>query len=289
MRVLITGARGQVGSELAAFCAAAGDEVVGFSSPLGDITSRDSVLQAVSSVAPDSIIHAAAYTKVDECERDTDRAFATNAIGCRNVAEAANLVGAHVVALSTDYVFDGTKPTPYHEWDQPHPLSVYGRSKLAGEHEIEAAHSFTVVRTSWVLGREGDNMVKTLLRLADGGATPAFVDDQVGHPTIVSDLVPVLRRFAVERRCGLFHVTNDGALSWFDLARSVFRLAGHDPDRVRPISTAELHPPRPAPRPANSVLDNRAMRLAGLPPLAHHEASLGHLVAWLRGRQDPSG
>lgn len=288
MRVLITGSRGQVGSELVEFCAAAGDEVLEFAPPLGDITSRDSVLGAVTETSPDSIIHTAAYTNVDACETDVDRAFATNVIGCRNVAEAANRVGAHVVALSTDYVFDGTKTAPYHEWDEPHPLSVYGRSKLAGEHEIAAAHSHTVVRTSWVFGREGRNTVKTVLRLAEGNVDPAFVDDQIGKPTIVSDLVPLLRRFALERRPGLFHVTNDGALSWFDLARSVFRLAGHDPERVTRITTAELDPPRPAARPANSVLDNRALRLAGLPALPHHEASLARLVALLRGRANRS-
>jgi dTDP-4-dehydrorhamnose reductase len=125
-------------------------------------------------------------------------------------------------------------------------------------------------------------MVKTVLRLADDGASPSFVDDQRGCPTIVEDLVPVLRRFAVERRPGLYHVTNQAALSWFELAQLVFRLAGHDPARVTPTTTAALSPPRPAPRPANSVLDNRALRLADLPLLPHHEASIARLVAQLR-------
>jgi dTDP-4-dehydrorhamnose reductase len=121
-------------------------------------------------------------------------------------------------------------------------------------------------------------MANTLVRLAADGATPKFVDDQRGHPTIVTDLVPVLRRFASERRPGLFHVTNQGAVSWFEFAQAVFAAAGADPERVSPISTAQLDPPRPAPRPANSVLDNAAMRMAGLPMLPDFHESLPRLV-----------
>jgi len=283
MRLLVTGAAGQVGSELVAWCARAGDAVVEFGHPRHDITDRDAVLQAVTSTRPEAIVHAAAWTAVDACELDPDTAFAVNALGTRNVGEAAARVGAHVVALSTDYVFDGTKAEPYDEWDEPNPTSVYGRSKLAGERELRtSAASATIVRTSWVSGRFGTNMVKTLLRLADEGAEPAFVDDQRGCPTVVEDLVPILRRFAVERRAGTFHVTNQGARSWFELAQLVFKVAGHDPARVRAIATAELDPPRPAPRPANSVLDNRGLRLCGLPLLPHHEVAIARLVEQLR-------
>jgi dTDP-4-dehydrorhamnose reductase len=132
-----------------------------------------------------------------------------------------------------------------------------------------------------VCGEHGANMVKTALRLASDGVNPKFVDDQIGNPTIVSDLVPVLRGFAVERRPGLFHVTNQGAVSWFEFVREVYAAAGHDPHRVTPITTAELDPPRPAPRPANSVLDNVALRLAGIDLLPHHAGSLERLVAKL--------
>ena len=281
MRVLVTGARGQIGTELLALCEAAGDEVIRFGSPDHDVRDRDAVLQAITSTQPDAIVHAAAYTAVDACETDPERAYATNALGNRHIAEAANLIGAHVVALSTDYVFDGTKSEPYVEWDEPNPQSVYGRSKLAGEREIAAAASAAIVRTSWVCGRYGNNIVKTILRLAGDGVDPKFVDDQRGNPTIVGDLVGVLRRLAVERRPGLFHVTNQGALSWFELARELFALAGHDPDRVSPIRTSELDPPRLARRPANSVLDNAAMRLSGLPLLPDHHESMAKLVAHL--------
>jgi dTDP-4-dehydrorhamnose reductase len=284
MRLLITGAGGQVGRELVEWCTAQGDDVIGFDHGALDVADRDAVLQAVHSTAPDVVVHAGAWTAVDACEGDPDRAMRVNAMGARHVAEAARRAGAHLLHLSTDYVFDGTKPTPYDEWDVPHPASVYGRSKWASEREVieHSAGGWTIVRISWVCGRYGHNMVKTLLRLASDGAAPSFVTDQIGHPTIVADLVPALRRFAVERRPGLFHVTNQGAVSWFELAQTVFAAAGHDPARITPITTAALDPPRPAPRPANSVLDNAAMRATGMPLLPDHHESLERLVAALR-------
>jgi dTDP-4-dehydrorhamnose reductase len=283
MRVLITGAGGQVGRELVEWCEHNDDEVVACGHTGFDVTDRDMVLGAVLAVRPDAVVHAAAWTAVDACESDPGRAMTVNALGSRHVAEACARTGSHLVYLSTDYVFDGTKPEPYDEWDVACPTSAYGRSKLAGEQEVVsiAGAAATMVRISWVCGRYGTNMVKTLLRLAAAGAEPKFVDDQIGNPTVVGDLVPTLRGFAVDRRPGLFHVTNQGALSWFELARLVFELAGHDPDRVTAISTAELDPPRPAPRPANSVLDNAVMRLSGLPLLRHHRDALEDLVATL--------
>ena len=283
MRVLVTGAAGQVGRDLVAFCEAAGDEVFACEHASLDVGDRDAVLQAVLSAKPHAVVHAGAWTAVDACESDPDRAMRVNALGSRNVAEAARKAGAHLVTISTDYVFDGTKPSPYDEWDRPSPASVYGRSKWAGEQEALAMSGgdTTIVRISWVCGAHGGNMVKTALKLAADGVNPRFVDDQIGNPTIVPDLVPVLRRFAVERRPGLFHVTNQGAVSWCAFVREVFAAAGHDPERVTPITTAELDPPRPAPRPANSVLDNAAMRLAGIDLLPHHAESLERLVATL--------
>jgi len=283
MRVLVTGAAGQVGRELVETCESAGDEIVACDHASLDVLDRDAVLQAVLATRPHAVVHAGAWTAVDACESDPDRAMAVNALGARHIAEACARSDAHLVHLSTDYVFDGTKPAPYDEWDVPRPESMYGRSKWASEQEVVAlaASDATIVRISWVCGRYGSNMVKTLVRLANDGVAPKFVDDQIGNPTIVGDLVPVLRKFAVERRAGLFHVTNQRAVSWFEFAREVFALAGHDPDRVSPISTAELDPPRPAPRPANSVLDNAAMRLAGLPLLRDHDDALASLVAAL--------
>jgi dTDP-4-dehydrorhamnose reductase len=237
------------------------------------------VLEAVEGFGPEVIVHAAAMTAVDACELHPDRAFAANALGTRNVAEAARRCGAHLVFVSTDYVFDGTSPRPYVEWDEPRPLSVYGRSKLAGERECPTGA--TVVRTSWLCGRHGPNLVKTVLRLAEGDGPLRFVDDQRGSPTFTADLAAAVVTLALDRRPGIFHVTNQGQTTWYGLARAVLGAAGHDPDRVRPCATADLDPPRPAPRPANSVLDNAALRLAGLPLLPEWADGLDRLLASL--------
>lgn len=274
MRVLVTGAGGQVGHALVD--AFADDRLLAFDRAGLDITDRARVLAVVAEARPDAIVHAAAWTAVDACESDPDRAFAVNALGTRHVTEAARAVGAHVTYLSTDYVFDGEQERPYREWDAPNPQSVYGRSKLAGEQELDPGSA--VVRISWVCGRHGSNMVKTILRLASEHDTLRFVDDQRGHPTFAEDLAPLVRRLVAERRTGTFHATNQGETTWFGFARAVLEAAGHDPERVQPITTADLDPPRPAPRPANSVLDNAVLRLEGLPLLPDHRESLARLV-----------
>jgi dTDP-4-dehydrorhamnose reductase len=279
MRVLITGAGGQLGADLVRTCERAGDDVTACGRADLDLRDRDSVLSAISGTRPDVILNAGAWTAVDACETDPDRAFSTNAMGVRWVTEAARLVDAHALHVSTDYVFDGTKTGPYDEWDEPNPQSVYGRSKLGGEREADPTH--TVVRTSWVCGAHGPNMVKTVLALRDQPEL-AFVDDQHGCPSFTADLAPALRRLAVARMPGTFHVTNQGPTTWYGFVRDVLEAAGSDPAKVRPISTAELDPPRPAPRPANSVLDNVALRHAGLPLLPHYRDALDRLVRELR-------
>jgi dTDP-4-dehydrorhamnose reductase len=216
-------------------------------------------------------------TNVDGCETDTDRAWAVNALGTRHVADAARRAGAYLCYVSTDYVFDGRKPEPYVEWDTPNPQSVYGRSKLGGEREL--APDASIVRTAWVCGAHGNNMVKTVLRLAaDRDRALSFVDDQRGSPTFTADLASAIRRIVAARLPGTFHVTNQGMCTWYEFVRAILGAAGEDPARVRPITTAELDPPRPAPRPANSVLDNAALRLSGLPLLAPYQESLERLV-----------
>jgi dTDP-4-dehydrorhamnose reductase len=286
LRVLITGAGGMLGRELVAAFASArvgggsgGHEVVAADHARLDVGDRDAVLATICSAEPDTVVHTGAWTAVDACEGDPAKAFAVNALGTRFVADAARQVGARVVYLSTDYVFDGEKETPYHEWDVPRPRSVYGASKLGGEHEVAAiAHDWAIVRTAWVCGRHGANMVKTILRLSDSHPQLAFVDDQRGSPTIAADLAVAVRRLVVGRFAGVFHVTNQGSVSWHGFARAVLAASGADPDRVRPIRTADLDPPRPAPRPATSVLDNVALRASGLPSLPPWEESLGALV-----------
>ncbi len=294
MRVLVTGAGGQLGSDLVIALSGAvppagrrrallgpegggaGVDVAGLDHTSLAVEDRTAVLEAVLAIRPDVVVHAAAWTAVDACEGDPDRAFAVNALGTRHVAEAARMVDAHVVYLSTDYVFDGFSARPYVEWDEPHPLSVYGGSKLGGERECPPGA--TIVRTSWVCGASGTNMVKTALRLAKGDGPLRFVDDQYGSPTFTADLAAAVVTLGLDRRPGTYHVTNAGSTTWFGFVRAVLEAAGHDAARVEAISTAELDPPRAAARPANSVLDNSALRLGGLPLLPDWHDGLARLV-----------
>ena len=280
MRIVVTGSGGQLGSELLELLASGSrHEVIGLDLPDHDLTDRDHVLGVLTSNPPDLVIHGAAFTAVDACEEQVELAYRVNAAATRFVADGARRCGAHVVYVSTDYVFDGTKATPYTEWDQPNPRSVYGMTKLGGEMEIDPG--WTIARTSWVCGYHGNNMVKTLLRLAEGGGSVSFVDDQVGNPTFASDLAHMVLKLGLERVPGVFHTTNSGPVSWYGFAREVFAAAGHDPERVQPISTQELQPPRPAPRPANLALDNLAWRLHGFGASRDFREPLAELVARL--------
>lgn len=284
MRLLVTGGGGQLGRELADLCAAAGDDVTSADHSTLDITDRGQVLQAITALRPQVVVNCAAWTAVDACEGDPERAMRANGLAVRWLAEACQRAGAHLVQISTDYVFDGTLDRPYHEHDTTGPRSVYGASKLAGEREALAlGAAATVVRTSWVCGAHGANMVKTIMRLASSQPTLSFVSDQVGHPTFTSDLAPVVRRLALDRLSGVVHVTNEVACSWYRFACEVVQAMGRDPEMVRPVTTAELQPPRPAPRPANSVLDNSVLRAAGYAPLRDHREPLAELVAALLG------
>jgi dTDP-4-dehydrorhamnose reductase len=294
VNVLVTGAGGQLGRDLVdAFggtvpaggrrCSLYGPDgpgpavdVVGLDHAALPVDDRGAVLAAVDGLRPDVVVHAGAWTAVDACEADPDRAWAVNALGTRHVAEAAERSGAHLVYVSTDYVFDGRSPRPYVEWDETNPRSTYGRSKLGGERECPPGS--TIVRTSWVCGAHGANMVKTALRLGAGDGPLRFVDDQHGCPTFTADLAAAVVTLATDRRPGVHHVTNQGATTWFGFVRAVLAAAGHDGGRVEPIATADLDPPRPAPRPANSVLDNAALRLGAFPLLPPGEDGLDRLV-----------
>ncbi|MHB1891853.1 MAG: dTDP-4-dehydrorhamnose reductase [Acidimicrobiales bacterium] len=305
LRVLVTGAGGQLGRDLVDALSGevpagglAGDPSTG---RLGarppcdvlaathsdlDVSDRTAVLSLVEAFRPDVVLHAGAWTAVDACEGDPRRAFAVNAIGTRNVAEGVSRFGGHLVYISTDYVFDGTSDRPYVEWDRPNPISVYGRSKHAGE--LECAPASTVVRTSWVCGAHGSNMVKTVLRLSAAPGPLRFVDDQRGCPTFTADLAGALTLLATERLPGIYHVTNQGATTWFDLARAVLAATGQDPGRVEAISTADLVPARPAARPASSVLDNMAMRATGLALLPDWHDALERLVKTITTENQPA-
>jgi dTDP-4-dehydrorhamnose reductase len=297
MRVLVTGADGQLGLDVLDALAGrvpAGGRRCSLLAPEGPlpgldyevlatdigtmrVDDRDAVQYLFHAFRPDLVLHCGAITAVDACETEVDLAYAVNAVGTRHVAEAAVAVGAHLLYVSTDYVFDGSSARPYREWDPPNPKSVYGASKLAGERECPPGS--TIVRTSWVCGAHGKNMVKTALRLAGGEESLRFVDDQVGSPTFTADLAPAIVTLGTDRRPGIFHVTNRGATTWWGFVRGVLEAAGGDPERVLPITSADLDPLQyPAPRPANSVLDNMALRLSHLPSLPDWKDGLVRLV-----------
>ena len=280
MKLVVTGAGGQLGRDMVLHAESLGDDVVGVDKAALDITDAVAVGALLSSTRPDAVINAAAYTAVDACESNESLAHAVNADAVGHLSAACELVGAHLVHVSTDYVFDGTLDRPYREDDPTNPQSVYGQSKLAGE--IAAGPNAAIARTSWVCGEHGNNMVRLVLRLA---ANPdqalAFVDDQRGHPTFTADLASALRTLAADRCAGVYDVTNQSAVSWYEFVREILAAGGHEPDRGRPIATAELDPPRPAPRPANSVLENAAWRAAGYELLRDFREPLAELVAKL--------
>ena len=282
-KVLITGAGGQVGREATELFTAAGWDVTACDRARLDVTDRAQVLDAVAGTRPEVVLNLAAWNAVDLAETDVDGAFAANAMAVRHLGEACRRSGARLAHVSTDYVFDGTKEGAYLEWDRTNPQSVYGRSKEAGERE--AGPDALVVRTSWVCGAQGSNAVTTVLKLAaDPDRTLAFVTDQRGCPTLARDLADTLLALITDGHTGTFHVTNAGAVSWYEFVQQILVTAGHPADRVRPITTAELDPPRPAPRPTNSVLDHAALRLSGLAPMRHFTEPLAEMVDELRRR-----
>jgi dTDP-4-dehydrorhamnose reductase len=279
-RILVTGAAGQLGVDVVIASRAAGIDVVGCDRSMLDLTDPTAASVVVAESGATVVINCAAYTAVDACETEIDLAYEVNEHGVRRLAEACSTAGAHLVHVSTDYVFDGTLDRPYREDDVTNPTSVYGASKLAGERAAldVLGDGTTIVRTAWVCGEHGNNMVKLVRRLAATGNPMAFVDDQRGCPTFTADLAPALLQLATDRAEGLFHLTNAGAVSWYEFVREILAASGHDPEMVSPISTADLDPPRPAPRPANSVLDNTAWVGLGHAPLRDFRAPLAELI-----------
>jgi dTDP-4-dehydrorhamnose reductase len=292
-RWLVTGARGQLGTDLCAVLTGAGvesDRLLALGSDQLDITSSPAVQAVFRDFEPQLVINAAAYTAVDQAETDEDRAFAVNAAGPALLAAAAARTGARLLQVSTDYVFAGDADRPYSEQDRTDPRSAYGRTKLAGElavRELAPEHGY-VVRTAWVYGATGSNFVKTMARLERERETLEVVDDQRGSPTWSADLARGLVQLAgSSAAAGTYHCTGSGETSWFGLARAVFEELGADPERVRPTSTDKF--PRPAPRPAYSVLSDHAWRAAGLSPMPHWRQALRQAFADNRAAFLPAG
>lgn len=266
-KVLVTGARGQLGQDLMILLRERGYDAFGFSREELDITDMEKVKETFTSIRPDVVLHTAAYTKVDQAEEEMDLAFAVNGWGTRNVAVASEEVGAELVYISTDYVFDGEKGKPYLEYDRTAPLNVYGASKEMGEQMVRDFHSrFFIVRTSWVYGAYGANFVKTMLRLGKEQPAVRVVNDQIGSPTYTVDLAEALLQVIDTEKYGIYHLSNTGQCSWYEFAKAIFEEAGMQVT-VEPIHTEAF--PRPAKRPKYSVLDHTAWRLNGFPPMPH--------------------
>ncbi|WP_230986629.1 dTDP-4-dehydrorhamnose reductase [Cohnella fermenti] len=262
--VLVTGANGQLGGELTRW-QEPGVRIVGCDRKRLDVTDLRQCRDVLAEVRPDAIIHAAAYTAVDKAEAEPDEAYRVNAGGTRNLALASSELGIPMCYVSTDYVFDGTSCEPYNEYDNTNPKSIYGKSKRAGETLLQALNpKGFIVRTSWVYGAYGANFVKTMLRLGVEKAAVNVVHDQVGSPTYTYDLSRFLLELVRTEAYGIYHASNAGTCSWYEFAKAIYEEAGMNV-QTSPCSTADF--PRPAPRPAYSVMDRSAIRWNGLTDL----------------------
>lgn len=278
MKVLLTGGNGMLGRTirrvLGGRC-----EIVSTDLPEADITDEAAIDGVIAAHAPDAVIHCAAATAVDACEEKTDFAYRLNALGTANVASACRRRGARLLAISTDYVFDGEADRPYNEFDAADGgRTVYGKSKFAGEQFVRSlCPDHCICRISWLYGFGGPSFVHTMLKLADG-TRPALkvVDDQAGNPTSAIAVARALGRL-LERPglCGTFHMTCEGEATWAQFAREIFRQAGRD-QRVEPCTTEQF--PRPAPRPKNSRLEKKMLALCGLPPMPHWRDALAEFL-----------
>ncbi len=272
MKILITGSKGQLGSELVDFLSK-DNKVYGFGHKELDITDRNLVINTVSKIVPDIVIHCAAFVDADGCESNIKTAFDVNTIGSGNVAIASKKNNSKMVYISTDYVFDGKKKSPYLESDIQNPISVYGISKYGGELIIKHfLNKIFIVRTSWLFRKEGKNFVNTMLRLAKDKKELKVVNDQVGSPTYVPDLAKAISALISTKYYGIYHITNSGECSWYEFAKKILKYGKINDVKVTPISTEELN--RPAPRPKYSVLENLNLEKRGVHKMRNWDLAL---------------
>lgn len=279
MKVLLTGGKGMLGRTITRVI---GDnfEIIPTDLPEADITDENCIDSVIATYSPDAVIHCAAMTAVDKCEDTVDFSFKLNARGSANVAAACNRHGVRLIAISTDYVFEGDADRPYNEFDHPSGgNTVYGKSKFAGEELIrQLCPNHVIARISWLYGFGGPSFVHAMLKLADG-TRPVLkvVADQRGNPTsaiaVARELGEILKR---PNLCGTFHMTCEGEASWADFAEEIFRIKGIE-QKIQPCTTEEF--PRPAPRPKNSRLDKMMLRISGLPPMPDWKDALAEFMS----------
>lgn len=282
MRILVTGASGQLGYDVERELERRGIEHLGTSSRELDITDREAVERLMAAYRPDAAIHCAAYTKVDLAEDEPERCWAVNADGTRNLAAACREIGAKLLYISTDYVFPGAGERSYETGDPTGPVNTYGRSKLAGELAVQSLlEKYFIVRISWVFGKNGNNFVKTMLRLAETKAELSVVCDQIGSPTYTADLAPLLCDMVQTERYGVYHATNEGTCAWSEFAEAIFELAGRQVV-VHPIPTS-AYPTRAA-RPLNSRMSKECLHSNGFQELPEWKNALARYLKEITGK-----
>ncbi len=280
MKILVTGANGQLGRDLVKRLHQLNVPCIPADVELFDITDAKAVADAVTAIAPDAIIHCAAYTAVDKAETEPANCCRINAVGTLNLVRAAVSVGAKLCYISTDYVFPGTGDRPWAVNDRPGPLNIYGMSKLQGEEAVRSLmRRCFIVRTSWVYGLGGKNFVRTMLRLGRERASVRVVNDQIGSPTYTVDLAEFLCSLIATEKYGVYHATNEGFCSWAEFTQRIFALSGL-PCRVEGIPTSEY--PTLARRPLNSRMGKEAIDRAGLQRLPAWEDALARFLDELR-------
>ncbi|MEV2601185.1 dTDP-4-dehydrorhamnose reductase [Paenibacillus larvae] len=284
MKILITGAEGQLGREAVQLMKSRGHEVHGMGRGDLDVADPRSCMSVIDRLRPEAVLHAAAYTAVDRAETDADTASKVNALGSRNVAAAAECAGAKLCYISTDYVFDGCADSPYGTDVLPFPLNVYGRTKLEGEHwTLSLSSRPFVVRTSWVYGQYGSNFVKTMLRLGQEGRKLTVVNDQFGCPTYTTDLAGLLEQLLQTDRYGVYHASNSGACSWYGFAKAIFEESGLDQSLLHPCSSEEYR--QLARRPSYSVLSPDSLTDRGFKPLRPWREALREFIhMWIKDK-----
>ncbi|SDS29124.1 dTDP-4-dehydrorhamnose reductase [Paenibacillaceae bacterium GAS479] len=276
-RVIVTGAGGQLGTDLVSLLLSEGYEVFGLTRKELDFSNPSEVYRVVDEIGPDIIIHSGAYTKVDQAEAEPEIAHKVNGDGAGYIAQAAERAGAKLVYVSTDYVFDGTASEPISESEATNPVNVYGASKLDGERQALAHSGKTfIVRTSWVYGLHGNNFVRTMLNLARQGKPLSVVDDQFGSPTFTQDLAGCIAKLIRTDRYGIYHVSNSDCCSWHEFAEAIFQEADLSVD-LKAVSSDQFV--RPAKRPGYSVFAHHALEENGFPAMRHWREALKQLLA----------
>ncbi|MEI7884123.1 MAG: dTDP-4-dehydrorhamnose reductase [Clostridia bacterium] len=272
MRVLVTGANGQLGYDMIKRLVILELEYIGTDIAEFDLTNELETKAFIKNYKPDVVIHCAAYTAVDKAEDEKELCYKINVLGTRYIAEACAEIQAKLVYISTDYVFDGAGEKPFEVTDKPNPINYYGQTKYEGELEVQKAlEKYFIVRTSWVFGSNGNNFVKTMLRLGKEKSEIAVVDDQFGSPTYTYDLAELLAEMIATEKYGIYHATNEGYCSWYEFAKEIFKQAGMKV-KINPVKTEEY--PTEAKRPRNSRINRINLDRAGFGRMEPWEEAL---------------